>query len=80
MFLHPSSINYPVAIFPSSYLVYQEKVKTSKVFVRDCTVVYPIPLTLFSGSDLEINVHNGTTYISLENGWIVFQVFDHKVR
>lgn len=65
--------------FPSPYLVYQEKVKTSKVFIRDCTMIYPIPLTLFSGNDLEISVNNGITYISLEDGWILFQVPDHKV-
>lgn len=42
-------------------------------------MIYPVALTLFSGNDLEITVHNGVTYICLEGGWILLQVFDHKV-
>ncbi|XP_076273825.1 putative ATP-dependent RNA helicase DHX57 isoform X2 [Rhynchophorus ferrugineus] len=78
VFLHPSSVNYKVTNYPSPYLVYQEKVRTSKVFFRDCTMVPIIPLVLFCG-DLEIAVQNGSSFLCLENGWIVFQVEDHKV-
>lgn len=38
-----------------------------------------IPLLLFTGYDLEIIVQNGNSYITLENGWIMFQVEEHKV-
>ncbi|KAJ8919592.1 hypothetical protein NQ315_002214 [Exocentrus adspersus] len=79
VFMHPSSVNYTVRSFPSPYMVYQEKVRTSKVFFRDCTMVPVIPLVLFSGSDLEVTVQNGNTFVSLENGWILFQVDEHKV-
>lgn len=47
--LHPSSINSNVGYFGSPYLVYQEKVKTSRVFIRECSMVPQLPLVLFSG-------------------------------
>ncbi|KOB78447.1 putative ATP-dependent RNA helicase [Operophtera brumata] len=37
--LHPSSVNSQVGYYPSPYLVYQEKVKTSRVFIRECSMV-----------------------------------------
>lgn len=77
--MHPSSVNYSVRSFPSPYMVYQEKVRTSKVFFRDCTMVPVVPLVLFSGSDLEVTVNNGNTFVTLEAGWILFQVEEHKV-
>lgn len=80
MFLHPSSVIYEVKNFPSPYLVYQEKVKTSKIFIRDCCMVPVIPLVLFSGFDVDIRLTNGNTYIVLEDGWIIFRVEEHKVR
>lgn len=76
--MHPSSVNYTVKHFPSPYLVYQEKVRTSKIFFRDCTMVPIIPLVLFSG-DLEIMRSSDITYLVLEKGWILFQVEEHKV-
>ncbi|XP_063913641.1 putative ATP-dependent RNA helicase DHX57 [Zophobas morio] len=79
VFLHPSSVNFTVKNFPSPYLVYQEKVKTNKVYFRDCTVIPSISLVLFSGFDLDISVNNGCTFISLERGWIMFQVEEHKI-
>ncbi|XP_060531487.1 putative ATP-dependent RNA helicase DHX57 [Cylas formicarius] len=78
VFMHPSSVNYVVKSFPSPYLVYQEKVKTSKIFFRDCTMVPIVPLVLFSG-DLDIAVQKGDTFLTLEEGWILFQVEEHKV-
>lgn len=79
VFLHPSSVLYTTRHFPSPYLVYQEKVKTSKIYVRDCTMIPVISMILFSGFDVHINVHNGTTFIILEDGWIIFKVEEHKV-
>ncbi|XP_044748231.1 putative ATP-dependent RNA helicase DHX57 [Coccinella septempunctata] len=79
VFMHPSSINYKLGNFPSPYLVYQEKVRTSKVFFRDCSVIPLMSLVLFTGFDLDIRIHNGSTFISLENGWILLQVEEHQV-
>lgn len=79
VFLHPSSINASVGHFISPYLVYQEKIKTSRVFIKDCSMVPPLPLVMFSGFSLDIQIHNGCTILMLEDGWIMFQVDKHKV-
>lgn len=77
--LHPSSVNSSVGYFTSPYLVYQEKVKTSRVFIRECSMVPQLPLVLFSGCSLSVELHNGTFIVSLEDGWIMFQVEKHEV-
>ncbi|KAM3962013.1 LOW QUALITY PROTEIN: putative ATP-dependent RNA helicase DHX57 [Aphomia sociella] len=77
--LHPSSINSTIGYFASPYLVYQEKVKTSRVFVRESSMIPQLPLILFSGCNLSVELHNGTFIVSLEDGWIVFQVERHEV-
>ncbi|CAH0400043.1 unnamed protein product [Chilo suppressalis] len=77
--LHPSSVNSNVGHFVSPYLVYQEKVKTSRVFIRECSMVPQLPLLLFSGCNLSVELHNGTFTVSLEDGWIMFQVEKHEV-
>ena len=71
--LHPSSVNSSVGVFQSPFLIYQEKVKTSRVFIRDCTMVQMIPLILFSGSDIRIELHNGEFIFLLEDGWLIIQ-------
>ncbi|CAH2240666.1 jg8050 [Pararge aegeria aegeria] len=77
--LHPSSVNSTFGYFASPYLVYQEKVKTSRVFIRECSMVPKLPLVLFSGCTLTVELHNGTFIVSLEDGWIMFQVETHEV-
>jgi ATP-dependent RNA helicase DHX29 len=77
--IHPSSINTKlgaaggsgaaaasatVPAFP--FLVFHEKVKTSRVFVRDCTVVAPAALLLFGGA---MDVHHASGRVSLD-GWL----------
>lgn len=49
--LHPCSVNFgvPASKLGSRYVFYHEKVKTSAVFVRDCTPVEPYALLLFGG-------------------------------
>jgi ATP-dependent RNA helicase DHX57 len=48
--LHPSSVNasHEKAI-ASSYLIYHEKVRTTRVYVRDCSPVSAYALILFGG-------------------------------
>lgn len=77
--LHPSSINASVGHFPSPFLVFQEKVKTSRIFIRDCTMVPLLPLVLFSGSDMKIELHGGDFIILLEEGWIMIKAASHEV-
>nr|XP_022918693.1 putative ATP-dependent RNA helicase DHX57 [Onthophagus taurus] len=79
VFIHPSSIISKIGNFESPYLIFQEKFKTSKVFLRDCSMVPTLALVLFSGFDIEINVHNGMSFLVIEDGWITYRVEEHKI-
>lgn len=48
--LHPSSVNYNIKGFQYPFLVFLEKVETSKVFLRDTSIISPYSLLLFGGS------------------------------
>lgn len=71
--IHPSSVNSSVGKFLSPFLIYQEKIKTSKVYIRDCTMVPIVPLILFSGTDVRIELHNSEFLFLLEDGWLMIQ-------
>ena len=47
--LHPGSVNVEVRKFESPYLVYYKKVKSSKIFLHDTTMVSPFALIFFGG-------------------------------
>ena len=48
--IHPSSVNSREARFESQYLVFHEKIKTTRIYIRDCTPVSPFALILFGGA------------------------------
>ncbi|XP_049932027.1 DExH-box ATP-dependent RNA helicase DExH7, chloroplastic isoform X3 [Nymphaea colorata] len=50
VYIHPSSINANARGFQFPFLVFLEKVETSKVFLRDTSVVSPYSIMLFGGS------------------------------
>lgn len=77
--IHPSSVNFNVGHFSSPYLVYQEKMKTSKVFIKEVSMIPILSLALFSGYDLNLELYDGMFTISLEDGWILFSVESHRV-
>ncbi|KAJ0012415.1 hypothetical protein NQD34_016749 [Periophthalmus magnuspinnatus] len=77
--VHPSSVNYTVRHYTSPYLVYHEKVKTSRVFIRDCSMVSVYPLVLFGGGQVTVELHKGEFLISLDDGWIRFAAASHQV-
>ncbi|XP_041765318.1 putative ATP-dependent RNA helicase DHX57 [Anopheles merus] len=77
--LHPSSVNATVGYFGSPFLVYQEKMKTSRIFIRETTMVPLLPMVLFSGSDLAIELHGGDFVILLEGGWLMLQAATHQI-
>lgn len=77
--IHPASVNSNVGHFKSPFLVFQEKVKTSKIFIRDCTMVGLIPLVLFSGRTINIQRHGGEFIILLDK-WIVMQAESVEVN
>lgn len=76
--IHPSSVNAIVRHFASPFLVYQEKVKTSRIFIRDSTMVSLLPLVLFSGRSIGIQMHGGQFIIMLDE-WIIMQAESHEV-
>ncbi|XP_062912424.1 putative ATP-dependent RNA helicase DHX57 isoform X1 [Mobula hypostoma] len=77
--IHPSSVNYQVRHFVSPYLVYHEKVKTSRVFLRDCSMVSVYPLVLFGGGQINVELRTGQFIISLDDGWIRFAAASHQI-
>ncbi|XP_038595175.1 putative ATP-dependent RNA helicase DHX57 isoform X1 [Micropterus salmoides] len=77
--VHPSSVNYTVRHYNSPYLVYHEKVKTSRVFIRDCSMVSVYALVLFGGGQVNMELHKGEFVISLDDGWIRFAAASHQV-
>uniref|UniRef100_A0AAX7SM79 Putative ATP-dependent RNA helicase DHX57 n=1 Tax=Astatotilapia calliptera TaxID=8154 RepID=A0AAX7SM79_ASTCA len=77
--VHPSSVNYTVRHYDSPYLVYHEKVKTSRVFIRDCSMVSVYPLVLFGCGQVNVELHRREFVISLDDGWIRFAAASHEV-
>jgi hypothetical protein len=76
--IHPSSTLFGLPALPSEqekWLIYHEKVKTTKVYIRDGTFVAPYPLLLFGG---QIDVHHEKQMIELDK-WILFRA-NAKVR
>ncbi|CAI5497940.1 unnamed protein product [Closterium sp. Naga37s-1] len=70
--IHPSSVNEAVSVFRAPFLVFHEKVKTSRVYIRDCTVVSPAAILLFGGP---IMVHHQRARVSVDGcGAIMFRV------
>ncbi len=70
--IHPGSIcsDLDSARFHRPFLTYLEKVRTSQVFLRDCTVVSPAALLLFGGK-LEVDHAAGRVLI---DGWLRVKV------
>ena len=77
--LHPSSVTATVGYFDTPYLVYHEKIKTSRVFVRELSMVPMYPMILFGGTGVEVIKQRGEFVVSLEKGWIKFLCQSHLV-
>lgn len=77
--IHPSSVNIDVGDFQSPFLVFHEKIKTSRIYIRECSMVPMFPLVLFSGSDLRIELHGGEFLVLLEEGWIILKAHNHEI-
>ncbi|XP_070180183.1 putative ATP-dependent RNA helicase DHX57 [Littorina saxatilis] len=77
--VHPSSVNFQVRHYENPYLVYHEKVKTSKVYIRDCTMVSVYSLLLFAGNHISIDLDRGKLILSVDDGWIRFQASSGQV-
>lgn len=69
--IHPKSVNVEETEFHYSWLVYHLKMKTSSIYLYDCTEVSPYSL-LFFGGDISIQKDQGQDTIAVDE-WIVFQ-------
>eukprot|EP00178_Gracilaria_changii_P017569 TRINITY_DN500_c0_g1_i2.p1 TRINITY_DN500_c0_g1~~TRINITY_DN500_c0_g1_i2.p1 ORF type:complete len:1343 (-),score=190.46 TRINITY_DN500_c0_g1_i2:4236-8264(-) len=69
VFLHPESINFHVGNYETRWLAFYEKVLTSKMFIRDATMVSPYAILLFGG---EIGVSHQNGQMSVDR-WVIFK-------
>uniref|UniRef100_A0A3B4WSE9 RNA helicase n=1 Tax=Seriola lalandi dorsalis TaxID=1841481 RepID=A0A3B4WSE9_SERLL len=65
--VHPSSVNRNLQTH--GWLLYQEKVKYTKIYLRDTTLISPFPMLLFGG---DIDIQHRERLITLDS-WIHFQ-------
>ncbi len=72
--LHPSSVAGKfLKTLTSKYLVYHERVKTTRVYIRDATPVSPYALILFGGGSIEVENSTGSESIIRMDGWLGFK-------
>ncbi|CAA7396962.1 unnamed protein product [Spirodela intermedia] len=64
--IHPSSVNHNAKEFRYPFLVFLEKIETSKVFLRDTTIVSPYCILLFGGP---ISIQHQTGLVNID-GWL----------
>ncbi|NXD93348.1 DHX36 helicase, partial [Chaetorhynchus papuensis] len=69
--IHPKSVNVEETEFHYNWLVYHLKMRTSSIYLYDCTEVSPYCL-LFFGGDISIQKDKEQDTISVDE-WIVFQ-------
>uniref|UniRef100_A0A8D0GSB7 ATP-dependent RNA helicase DHX29 n=1 Tax=Sphenodon punctatus TaxID=8508 RepID=A0A8D0GSB7_SPHPU len=65
--VHPSSVNRDLQTY--GWLLYQEKIRYAKVYLRETTLISPFPILLFGG---DIEVLHRERLLSVD-GWIHFQ-------
>uniref|UniRef100_A0A8B9GX67 RNA helicase n=1 Tax=Astyanax mexicanus TaxID=7994 RepID=A0A8B9GX67_ASTMX len=69
--IHPKSVNAEESQFHYTWLIYHLKMRTSSIFLYDCTEVSPFSL-LFFGGDISIQRDKDQETIAVDE-WIVFQ-------
>ena len=76
MALHPSCITgKSKGSLSSKYLVYHERVKTTRVYIRDATPVSPYALILFGGGRMQVEAcpRGGNESVLRLDGWLGFK-------
>ncbi|XP_075892371.1 ATP-dependent DNA/RNA helicase DHX36 [Nelusetta ayraudi] len=69
--IHPKSVNSEETEFNYTWLIYHLKMRTSSIFLYDCTEVSPFSL-LFFGGDITIQKDEGEETVAVDE-WIVFR-------
>ncbi|XP_011642299.1 putative ATP-dependent RNA helicase DHX57 isoform X1 [Pogonomyrmex barbatus] len=72
--IHPTSAVSQTHFFSSPYLAYQQKLKTKEIFILEVSMIPILPLIIFSGYDLNIEHRDGKFTVSLDHGWVTFEV------
>ena len=70
IYLHPSTIAFTATELESRYGCYHEIVKTSKVYIRDCTSVSKFAILLFGGSLKVYQTHG----VAAVDDWLKFRI------
>jgi HrpA-like RNA helicase len=70
VYLHPCTIAFSSKELDSRYCCYHEIVKTSKVYVRDCTTVSKFAILLFGGA-LKVYQSHGVASV---DDWLKFRI------
>ena len=68
---HPKSVNSEETAFENKFMIYYTMVKSSAVFIHDCSMIPPYPL-LFFGGDISMLEDEGQEVIAVDH-WIKFQ-------
>eukprot|EP00066_Takifugu_rubripes_P017361 XP_011606627.1 PREDICTED: ATP-dependent RNA helicase DHX36 [Takifugu rubripes] len=71
VYIHPKSVNAEEREFNYKWLIYHLKMRTSSIFLYDCTEVSPFSL-LFFGGDITIQKEEGDETVAVDQ-WIVFR-------
>ena len=66
VFLHPTSVNFSAGKFESPWLLWTERVETSKIFLRQSSMISPYAILLFGG---QLQVEHEAGLISLDGTW-----------
>uniref|UniRef100_A0A671V608 ATP-dependent DNA/RNA helicase DHX36 n=1 Tax=Sparus aurata TaxID=8175 RepID=A0A671V608_SPAAU len=69
--IHPKSVNAEESEFNYTWLIYHLKMRTSSIFLYDCTEVSPFSL-LFFGGDITIQKDGEQETVAVDQ-WIVFR-------
>ncbi|XP_038057794.1 ATP-dependent DNA/RNA helicase DHX36-like [Patiria miniata] len=64
--IHPKSVNCDQSHFPSNWILYHLKMKSSDVFLHDTTAVEPYPL-LFFGGKIGVTSEDGVEAITVDD-------------
>lgn len=70
VYLHPCTIAFTMTELDSRYCCYHEIVKTSKVYIRDCTAVSKFAILLFGGT-LKVYQSHGVAAV---DDWLKFRI------
>jgi ATP-dependent RNA helicase DHX57 len=71
VFLHPGSVNFACGKFESGWLAYSEIVETSRVFVRESSMVPVYAVLLFGGGSAWLTVVGVSVWLAAWlAGWL----------